>query len=95
MFGENEKIPIFLETASHFRKQRHIYIDCIPLPAMIARQAPLYFKVIFTDFSRRENFVPLFLISHDYKFFFHRKPLVNLNRNGHRILNLLIQMRKD
>jgi len=47
MFSKQEKDLVFLETVISLSKQRrHCFIECIPLPREIARQAPLYFKKV-------------------------------------------------
>ncbi|CAK9863717.1 unnamed protein product [Sphagnum jensenii] len=45
MFSEQEKEVIFLETAMHLSRMRHhCVVECIPIPASFAKEAPLYFK---------------------------------------------------
>ncbi|KAI4382667.1 hypothetical protein MLD38_008603 [Melastoma candidum] len=45
MFANQEKELVFLETVTGLAQQRrHCLIECIPLPADIAKEAPLYFK---------------------------------------------------
>jgi hypothetical protein len=50
MFESFGRSVVFIETAFHFQKQRHTYIDCIPLPSELAQDVSLYFKVrVFMD----------------------------------------------
>ncbi|KAI4384367.1 hypothetical protein MLD38_002534 [Melastoma candidum] len=45
MFAKQEKELVFLETVMGLAQQRrHCLIECIPLPADVAKEAPLYFK---------------------------------------------------
>ncbi len=44
MFGAEKREVIFLETVMELSKQRHIFIECIPIPRADAEQAPIYFK---------------------------------------------------
>jgi hypothetical protein len=47
MFSEQEKEVIFLETAMHLSRMRHhCVVECIPIPASFAKEAPLYFKKV-------------------------------------------------
>eukprot|EP00850_Spirogloea_muscicola_P013381 SM000090S24343 [mRNA] locus=s90:512976:517206:+ [translate_table: standard] len=41
---EEEKDVIFLETFMASQKRKHCFVECIPLPSRIAKEAPLYFK---------------------------------------------------
>ena len=36
---------VFLETCKQLKKQRHMIIECIPLPKEIGDMSPIYFKV--------------------------------------------------
>eukprot|EP01117_Protostelium_nocturnum_P019949 TRINITY_DN8777_c0_g1_i1.p1 TRINITY_DN8777_c0_g1~~TRINITY_DN8777_c0_g1_i1.p1 ORF type:complete len:658 (-),score=305.69 TRINITY_DN8777_c0_g1_i1:138-2111(-) len=44
MFKQIKREPVFIEVATEFKKQRHTFIECIPLPFADADQAPIYFK---------------------------------------------------
>jgi hypothetical protein len=45
MFRAQKKSCIFLETVLDLKKQHHTFIECIPVPAKDAEQAPIFFKV--------------------------------------------------
>ena len=45
MFAEEDKGVIFYETVLSLRKQRHTYIECVPLPWDQFDVIPGYFKV--------------------------------------------------
>ncbi|XP_033111020.1 CWF19-like protein 2 [Anneissia japonica] len=44
MFESQDEDIIFLETAMNLRKQRHMCIECVPVPKEIGDMAPIYFK---------------------------------------------------
>lgn len=45
MFTKQEREVVFIETVMGLAKQRrHCLVECIPLPPLVAKQAPLYFK---------------------------------------------------
>jgi hypothetical protein len=44
MFRHQSKGVLFLETAMQLQRQRHTFVDVVPLPAELAAQAPAYFK---------------------------------------------------
>lgn len=44
MFADAGKEPIFIETAMRLKKQRHTFVECIPLPRELAEEAPLFFR---------------------------------------------------
>ena len=47
MFAARGQEPIFLETAVGLDKQkRHCMIECVPVGAMDAQDAPIYFKKV-------------------------------------------------
>ena len=49
MFAKQGRDVVFLETVLGLAQQRrHCLIDCVPLPQQIAKQAPLYFKKVFS-----------------------------------------------
>jgi len=50
MAADTGKGVIFYETVISFKKQRHTYIECIPLPLNVFDQLPAYFRVF--------NFLP-------------------------------------
>ena len=45
MFEDQDKDAIFLETCMKARSQRHMVIECVPVPKEIGDMAPIYFKV--------------------------------------------------
>jgi hypothetical protein len=45
MYSNSGSGVLFLETVMELKKQRHTYLDCIPLPKQLANQAKAYFKV--------------------------------------------------
>lgn len=45
MFKKQKRDIIFFELAMEFKKQRHTFIECVPLPLDLAQEAPVYFKV--------------------------------------------------
>jgi hypothetical protein len=52
MFDAQGKEVIFLETAMHLsRQKRHCVVECIPISASYAKEAPLYFKKVSTCIS--------------------------------------------
>ncbi|XP_033631747.1 CWF19-like protein 2 [Asterias rubens] len=44
MFEDQDKDAIFLETCMKARSQRHMVIECVPVPKEIGDMAPIYFK---------------------------------------------------
>lgn len=49
MFAKQGRDVVFLETVLGLAQQCcHCLIDCVPLPQQIAKQAPLYFKKVFS-----------------------------------------------
>ena len=44
MFASKNKDVVFFEVAMEFNKQRHTFIECIPVPKKVGQEAPLYFK---------------------------------------------------
>lgn len=49
MFAKQGRDVVFLGTVLGLAQQRrHCLIDCVPLPQQIAKQAPLYFKKVFS-----------------------------------------------
>ncbi|KAK2563412.1 CWF19-like protein 2 [Acropora cervicornis] len=44
MFGEMEQDVVFLETCKQLKKQRHMIIECVPLPKEVGDMSPIYFK---------------------------------------------------
>ena len=46
MCAAQNKGALFMECALNFKKQRHTFIDCIPLPWELCDEAPMYFKVL-------------------------------------------------
>jgi len=44
MFAQQGKEPIFIETVSDVRRNRHTFLECIPLPPELASEASAYFK---------------------------------------------------
>lgn len=44
MFASRDQDVIFIETATHLRRQPHMVLDCIPVPKEQGHLAPLYFK---------------------------------------------------
>jgi len=49
MFHEEDRGVVFLEVAMDPKKQRHTYIECIPLPRDLAMDAPIYFKKALSE----------------------------------------------
>lgn len=47
MFADQEEDAVFLEYSLTGNKQRHLCIECIPLPKEEGDLAPMYFKVLF------------------------------------------------
>ena len=45
MFEDHKLDAIFLETCMNPKKQRHMCIECIPVPKETGDMAPIYFKV--------------------------------------------------
>lgn len=49
MFAKQGRDVVFPETVMGLAQQhRHCLIDCVPLPQQNAKQAPLYFKKVFS-----------------------------------------------
>lgn len=49
MFAKQGRDVVFFGTVLGLAQQRrHCLIDCVPLPQQIAKQAPLYFKKVFS-----------------------------------------------
>ena len=46
MFEDDDKDAIFLETCMNPKKQRHMCIECVPVPKETGDLAPIYFKVM-------------------------------------------------
>ncbi len=46
MFEDDGKDAIFLETCMNPKKQRHMCIECVPVPKETGDLAPIYFKVM-------------------------------------------------
>lgn len=46
MLADREEDAIFLEYSLTGNKQRHLCIECIPLPKEEGDMAPMYFKVL-------------------------------------------------
>ncbi|KAI8802729.1 CwfJ C-terminus 1-domain-containing protein-like protein [Cladochytrium replicatum] len=44
MFGASKQSVIFMEQSMNFRRNRHAYIECIPLPEEKGEEAPAYFR---------------------------------------------------
>ncbi|XP_015747984.1 PREDICTED: CWF19-like protein 2 [Acropora digitifera] len=44
MFEEMEQDVVFLETCKQLKKQRHMIIECVPLPKEVGDMSPIYFK---------------------------------------------------
>jgi len=49
MFHEENRGVVFLEMTSEPKKQRHTYVECIPLPADLAQDTPIYFKKALSE----------------------------------------------
>ncbi len=47
MFRAKNLQPIFFEIATELKKQRHTFLECVPLPISLASQASSFFKVSF------------------------------------------------
>ncbi len=47
MFAEDDKGVVFFETVLSLRKQKHTYIECVPVPWELYDLLPGYFKVGF------------------------------------------------
>ncbi len=45
MFASLGQGVVFMEIVLDLKKQRHTFLECIPLEKQLAKQAPLYFKV--------------------------------------------------
>lgn len=45
MFAEDDKGVVFFETVLSLRKQKHTYIECVPVPWELYDLLPGYFKV--------------------------------------------------
>lgn len=45
MFKHQKRDVIFFEVAMNFKKQRHTFIECVPLSQELGQEAPIYFKV--------------------------------------------------
>ena len=45
MFAEEDKGVVFYETVLSLKKQRHTFIECVPLPWANFDDIPGYFKV--------------------------------------------------
>lgn len=60
--ADDEMDCVFIENALNVRYNRHMCIECIPMPKEIGEMAPIYFKVI--------NFTILCVINlHSYFYF--------------------------
>jgi hypothetical protein len=46
MFAEADKGVVFFETVLSLSKQKHTFIECVPLPWSVYDDIPAYFKVI-------------------------------------------------
>lgn len=44
MFEAQHRRMVFTETAMHLRRRPHCYFECLPIPAELADDAPIYFK---------------------------------------------------
>jgi hypothetical protein len=44
MFAKEKRSVIFMEIAMNFKKQRHTFLECIPVEINMIKQAPIYFK---------------------------------------------------
>ena len=49
MFRAQKREPLFLEQATQLQKNRHSYIECVPVPADIFDTAPAYFRKSILD----------------------------------------------
>lgn len=45
MFYAQGRDVVFIETAMHFKKQYHTFIECVPLPKEFDLDPAIYFKV--------------------------------------------------
>ena len=45
MFEDQDRDALFLETCMNPKGQRHMAMECVPLPKDIGDMAPIYFKV--------------------------------------------------
>lgn len=52
MYAEEDKGVVFFETVLSLRKQKHTYIECIPVPWELFDLLPGYFKVRFLPHRR-------------------------------------------
>jgi Protein similar to CwfJ C-terminus 1 len=56
MFAEADKGVVFFETVLSLSKQKHTFIECVPLPWSVYDDIPAYFKVI-------DSSLPLFSLA--------------------------------
>lgn len=55
MYAEEDKGVVFFEIVLSLRKQKHTYIECVPVPWEQFDLLPGYFKVKFIFFLLRVN----------------------------------------
>lgn len=46
MFGSKNQDVLFMETVQDLKRQRHTYIECIPIGYELGEKATMYFKVV-------------------------------------------------
>lgn len=50
MFADMDEDCVFVETAKNVEHQKHMMVECIPVPKEVGDMAPIYFKVSFEIF---------------------------------------------